>query len=201
MPLLSSEAQNTVALLRSLGTGDVVHTGGETFLSHLVGVYRVLKSWGSPEYLCLAGLAHSIYSTDGFQGFALDCTAENRARVASVLGSLEAEKIAHIFCCTDRGSEDRDLFLSEEGGWKEEREHRWRVRKAAPLAAAPVEAAAPADAAASPSFVPGSALEDPYPGGTIALSHAEWLDFTTLTLADWMEQVESAALKESEHFG
>ena len=112
--LLSPEAKNTVALLRSLGTGDVVHTGGETFLSHLVGVYRVLKSWGCPEPLCLAGLAHSIYSTEGFQGFSLECTAASRARVANALGSLEAERVAHVFCCTDRGSQDRDLFLSEE---------------------------------------------------------------------------------------
>ena len=211
---LSPEAKNTVALLRSLGTSDVVHTGGESFLSHLIGVYRVLKSWGCPEHLCLAGLAHSIYSTEGFQGFSLECSAANRARVANALGSLEAEKVAHVFCCTDRGSQDRDLFLSEEGSWAE-REHRWRVRKGAPLAAAPVVAASPSSSSSSPSpppspssssspqqlFVPGEAPADPYPHGTIALSHAEWLDYTTLTLADWMEQVESAALKESEHFG
>lgn len=199
---LSPEAKKTVELLKSLGTGDVVHTGGETFLSHLVGVYRVLKSWGCPEALCLAGLAHSVYATEGFQGFSLECTPQNRARVASVLGSLEAEKIAHVFCCTDRGSQDRDLFLSEEEGTEKEREHRWRVRKGAPLAAAPV-AAAPScsSTSSSPLFVPGKGPEDPYPGGEIALGHDEWLQFTTLTLADWMEQVESAALMESEHFG
>lgn len=202
MPLLSPEARATVALLKSLGTGDVVHTGGETFLSHLIGVYRVLKSWGAPEYLCLAGLAHSIYSTEGFRGFCLDCTNESRARVANALGSLRAEKIAHVFCCSNRGSQDSDVFASEEEGWKE-REHRWRVRRAAPLAAAPVEADADAADAPSPSFVPSAAApeEDPYPQGMIVLNHGEWLDYTTLTLADWMEQVESAALKESEHFG
>ena len=214
--LLSPEAKNTVALLRSLGTGDVVHTGGETFLSHLVGVYRVLKSWGCPEPLCLAGLAHSIYSTEGFQGFSLECTAASRARVANALGSLEAERVAHVFCCTDRGSQDRDLFLSEEeeeeggrAGKRREREHRWRVRKGAPLAAAPVAAAAAAPSSSSSSstssppqlFVPGEGPEDPYPDGTITLSHGDWLQYTTLTLADWMEQVESAALKESTHFG
>jgi len=203
---LSPEARATVALLRSLGTSDVVHTGGESFLSHLIGVYRVLKSWGAPEYLCLAGLAHSIYSTEGFQGFSLDCSPQNRAEVAGVLGSLEAEKIAHVFCCTDRASQDEDLFSSEAGGgWEEEgqHQHRWRVRKGAPLATAPV-AAAPSSSSLSSSphqlFAPGTAPEDPYPGGFISLTHREWLDYTTLTLADWMEQVEAAALKESKHF-
>jgi hypothetical protein len=199
--LLSPEAKNTVALLRSLGTSDVVHTGGESFLSHLVGVYGVLKSWEAPEYLCLAGLAHSIYSTEGFQGFCLDSTAETRAQVANVLGSLEAEKIAHVFCCTDRGSQDEDLFKSRAEGWKEGREHRWRLRKGAPLAPAPVLSPLTSSASSSaPLFVPGTEPENPYSDGSITLSHGEWLDFTTLTLADWMEQVESAALKESTHF-
>lgn len=198
-PLLSPEAENTVALLRSLGTGDVVHTGGETFLSHLVGVYRVLKSWGAPEHLCLAGLAHSIYATEGFQGFSLECTAESRARVATALGSLEAERVAHVFCCTDRGSQDRDLFESEGEGWAQ-REHRWRVRsKGAPLAAAPV--VAPPSSPSPPEVFVAGAGPDPFPGGAIALGHAEWLEYTTLTLADWLEQVETAALKESGHFG
>ena len=194
---LSPEAEATVALLRSLGTGDVAHTGGSDFLSHLVGVYRVLKSWGAPEPLCLAGLAHSVYATEGFQGFSLECTAESRARVATALGSLEAERIAHVFCCTDRASQDLDLFESESANWAQ-REHRWRVRKrGAPLAAAPV--ACPS----SPRvFVPGAdGAADPYPGGEIALGHGEWLSYTTLTLADWLEQVEAAALKENRHFG
>lgn len=200
-PLLSPDAKSAVALLRSLGTADVVHTGGETFLSHLVGVYRVLKSWEAPEYLCLAGLAHSIYSTEGFQGFSLDCTAESRVLVAKVVGR-EAERLAHVFCCTDRGSQVEDLFRSQaEGRWKEEeKEHRWRVRRGAPLAPTPVSSDTAASSSSPPVFVPGTEPENPYPEGFITLNRGEWLDFTTLTLADWMEQVESAALKESTHF-
>jgi hypothetical protein len=40
---------------------------GEDFLSHLTGVEAVLRDWGEPEPVCLAGLFHSIYGTEGFQ--------------------------------------------------------------------------------------------------------------------------------------
>eukprot|EP00970_Alexandrium_tamarense_P009859 scaffold1967_cov199-Alexandrium_tamarense.AAC.41 len=47
------------------------HTGSESFDEHLKGVQGILRGWGSPEYLCSAGLFHSIYGTEGFQGFSL----------------------------------------------------------------------------------------------------------------------------------
>lgn len=41
---------------------------GCTFLEHLSGVADVLATWGEPESVSLAGLFHSIYGTELFQG-------------------------------------------------------------------------------------------------------------------------------------
>jgi hypothetical protein len=44
---------------------------GGSFLDHLVAVEDLLRAWGCGEAVCLAGLYHSIYGTEGFQGFTL----------------------------------------------------------------------------------------------------------------------------------
>ena len=49
----------------------LAHNGEEAFDQHLVGVQSVLRSWGAPEHLTHAALFHSIYGTEGFQGFSL----------------------------------------------------------------------------------------------------------------------------------
>ena len=41
------------------------HTGSASFDEHLKGVQAVLRYWNAPEYLCSAGLFHSIYGTEG----------------------------------------------------------------------------------------------------------------------------------------
>ena len=56
--------------LVELGTDKVPHTN-EVFLAHLIAVHRDLKVWGCDEELCRAGMFHSIYGTQKFQGFKL----------------------------------------------------------------------------------------------------------------------------------
>ena len=41
------------------------------YLAHLVAVYRLMESGGCTEELCRAGMFHSIYGTQQFQGFKL----------------------------------------------------------------------------------------------------------------------------------
>jgi (p)ppGpp synthase/HD superfamily hydrolase len=113
--------------LVSLGTDRVPHTGTR-FLSHLIGVYKDLKEWGCPEHVVLAGLFHSIYGTEVFQGFALPTS--RRGEVRELIGE-QAERLAYINCALTRQSldasvaaggpprlwdrfEDRPLELSEE---------------------------------------------------------------------------------------
>lgn len=83
------------------------HTGDAAFDDHLKGVQSVLRNWDAPEYLADAGLFHSIYGTEGFQGFALPLSERNSVR--SLIGE-KAEKLAWTFCMLDRWTMDQHLF-------------------------------------------------------------------------------------------
>lgn len=80
-------------LLVSLGADTVPHSGS-VFSSHLMGVYDLLKGWGCPEHVMLAGLFHSIYGTETFKCFSLDLS--QRQEVRRVVG-LPAERLVYIF--------------------------------------------------------------------------------------------------------
>lgn len=87
------------ALLMSLGCGAVRHSG-RTLLDHLVGTYDVLKTWEAPDMLCLAGLFHSIYGTEGLR---LDLPAKvTRDTIRDAIGP-EAESLAWLFCMMKHG--------------------------------------------------------------------------------------------------
>jgi hypothetical protein len=91
--------------LVSLGTDKVPHTKTR-FLSHLIGVYRDLRAWGCPEHVGLAGLFHSIYGTEAFQGFALPL--EKREEVRTLIGE-RAERLAYLNCALTRKTLDASV--------------------------------------------------------------------------------------------
>jgi len=88
--------------LVALGIEKVAHTE-KTYLGHLVNVYRLMESEGCTEEICCAGMFHSIYGTERFQGFklALEC----RAKVQALIGE-RAEKLAYLNCAMDRATFD-----------------------------------------------------------------------------------------------
>lgn len=59
----------------------------------------MLRRWEAAEYLCNAGLFHSIYGTEGFQGYKLPLT--RRPAIRSLIG-MKAERLVWIFCMVDR---------------------------------------------------------------------------------------------------
>lgn len=129
----------------------------------LVGVQSVLRSWGASERLTNAALFHSIYGTEGFQGYKLPLS--HRGEIAELIGP-KAERLAWIFCMVDRYSVDMTVSS---------------------YSASDMPSGAP-----PPTFYARAEL------GAFAMplrSHEEWVDFLTLTLADWLEQVEGAASK------
>ena len=77
----------------------LAHYGEEAFDHHLVGMQSVLRSWQAPKHLCDAALFHSVYGTEGFQGFKLPLS--HRAELVELIGA-DAEKLAWIFCMVDR---------------------------------------------------------------------------------------------------
>jgi hypothetical protein len=144
----------------------LAHNGEETFDDHLVGVQSVLRSWNAEEHLTNAALFHSIYGTEGFQGFKLPLS--HRAEIAELIGP-EAERLAWIFCMVDRATVDATVLP--------------------PTARPPSEYVAK-----PPSFYARAEL------GAFEIplkSSDEWLDFLTLTLADWLEQVEGASSRKT----
>lgn len=138
------------------------HTGSAAFDDHLKGVQAILRFWGSPVHLTNAGLFHSIYGTEGFQGFSLPLS--ERPVIQNLIG-VEAEKLAYVFCMVDRSTLDKTIF-----DWKKE------------------------DLASTTSVY--NFRSRPELGRfQISLTKEEWLDFLQLSLADWLEQVEGAAMK------
>jgi len=91
--------------LVNLGIEQVAHTQ-KNYLAHLISVYKVMQAAGCDEELCRAGLFHSIYGTEKFQGFKLPL--DRRAELADLIGS-RAERLAYWNCLMDRGSMDELL--------------------------------------------------------------------------------------------
>ncbi len=92
----------------SIGAEDVPHTN-KSYLAHAIGVYNDLKRWGAAEDLCVAGLFHSIYGTEFFQGFKLPL--DRRPELQELIG-VPAERMAYLNCAMDRGTFDRSVFLT-----------------------------------------------------------------------------------------
>src|SRR5262249_20287708 len=91
--------------LVGMGIEQVPHTH-KSYLAHLIAVYRSLHSHDCPEDVCRAGMFHSIYGTERFQGFKLPL--DRREDVRALIGEL-AELLAYVNCALDRASFDRAL--------------------------------------------------------------------------------------------
>ena len=96
--------------LVNLGIEQVAHTQ-KNYLAHLISVYKLMQGAGCEEELCRAGLFHSIYGTEKFQGFKLGL--EQRAELSELIGS-RAERLAYWNCLMDRGSLDELLGKPDE---------------------------------------------------------------------------------------
>lgn len=96
------QAEHVIGELTRRGAGLVPHRLG-SLQDHLLGVFEILESWEQPEHLALAGLIHSVYSTDVFTHAV--ATFEERSAIASFVGR-RAERMAALFCSVSR----RELF-------------------------------------------------------------------------------------------
>lgn len=96
--------------LVGLGIERIDHTK-KTYLAHLIGVYRLMEAQGCSEELCQAGMFHSIFGTEQFQGFKL--ALASRAEVRALIGE-RAERLAYLNCALDRATLDRALDQPDE---------------------------------------------------------------------------------------
>ena len=96
--LSQDDVDRAVSFLRSHSAEQIPHVGG-MLLPHLEGTCELLRTWGDSAELCLAGLCHTAYGTDGFPHPFVAPT--ERASLESVIGA-EAERIVYFYGSCDR---------------------------------------------------------------------------------------------------
>ena len=57
-------ASSLIAFLEANGAGEVRHAAARSLLDHLVETSAIVRRWGQPDWIALAGLLHSVYGTD-----------------------------------------------------------------------------------------------------------------------------------------
>jgi hypothetical protein len=107
---MDKDYKRLTEFLVDIGIEHVPHTD-KSYLGHLIAVYRLLESQGYGEDVCRAGMFHSIYGTEKFQGFTLPLG--RRDEVRTLIGD-RAERLAYLNCAMDRGSLDRALIRHDE---------------------------------------------------------------------------------------
>lgn len=81
------------ATLRAMGAGELAHLNG-SLEAHLHGTAALLRAWGAPEPVCIAGLYHAVYGTDAFRP-ALTSTAM-RQSIRDLIG-VQAEDLVYLY--------------------------------------------------------------------------------------------------------
>ena len=102
---MNKDLKRLTDYLVALEIEKVPHTQS-TYLKHLISVYHYMQRQGCTEEVSRAGLFHSIYGTELFQGFKLPL--ERRAELQELIGA-RPERLAYLNCAMDRASFDRVL--------------------------------------------------------------------------------------------
>ncbi|WP_456599711.1 DUF6817 domain-containing protein [Blastococcus sp. SYSU DS0616] len=97
--------ERLAALLRARGAEEIGHPGG-TLAAHLERVQRTLARLGATPDVQLAGRAHAVYGTDGFDVRLL--ADDERPLLAAIIGAA-AEALVHRYGSCDRDRTWEDL--------------------------------------------------------------------------------------------
>ena len=108
--------QKYVDYLKENGADKIDHSEDYSLLEHLVGTYQILKEHEAPDYLCLAGLFHSIYGTSVFRNVTVG--KERRGEIQALIGR-KAEEIVFAFSALDRPKLFEDTALKQQYDWKD----------------------------------------------------------------------------------
>jgi hypothetical protein len=114
-PRHSEIHRQLMTLLGSPAACNVGHPSGD-LEAHLQATYALLTRWQAPEPVCLAGLAHALYGTFGFEPALAPLSA--RPDVAAVLGEA-AEMIVYFYCACDRPFCYPELARSDTPQWRD----------------------------------------------------------------------------------
>jgi hypothetical protein len=105
-----TDDQAVRAWLRERGAEGIPHPGG-TLYAHLTRVHDRLVALGRPPEVCLAGLTHAAYGTDGFDVTLLDL--DRRETLYALVGPA-AEALVYRYGACDRRLTWRDLARTGE---------------------------------------------------------------------------------------
>lgn len=112
-----------------------------------------------------------FHSIYGTEGFqSFSLPLSERSVIRNLIGE-RAERLAFVCCMVDRVTVDRAVFDWTPGSYEDDEDRIISLKSRPELG----------------RF-------------DITLTKDEWLDFVELTLADWLEQVEGAAVKPQKHF-
>src|SRR4051794_36779853 len=100
--MMDKDFKRLTDFLVGMGVEQVSHTH-KSYLAHLIAVSRTLEAQSFPEEVYRAGMFHSIYGTERFQGFKLPL--ERRDEVRALIGE-RAERLAYLNCAMNRASFD-----------------------------------------------------------------------------------------------
>ncbi len=81
-----------IDFLKKIGADESGHYN-QTLMEHLIGVHDRLQKRGSPQYLCDAGLFHSVYGTASYH----TQSTNDRDAVRELIGE-RAEELVNWFC-------------------------------------------------------------------------------------------------------
>lgn len=95
---MGSEVDSVVQWLRAQRAESIMHPGG-SLLDHLTRVHDRLSAWGLDRDMCLAGLCHATYGTDGFPASLL--TTRARHILVELIGQ-RAESLVYLYGSCDR---------------------------------------------------------------------------------------------------
>ena len=96
----AEQYEAAVLFMKSLDADSTEHSGGD-LLSHLQATADLLHSWGSRGDVCLAGLCHAIYGTEGFQRSMLE--PSQRDVLTEIIGA-GAEALVYFYASAERNS-------------------------------------------------------------------------------------------------
>src|SRR4051812_16170346 len=106
---MPNDFKRLTAFLRGLEIDKVPHTQ-KNYLAHLIAVYNLMREYAQDQERCRAGMFHSIYGTEKFQGFKLPL--DDRDKLIELIGP-RAERLCYWNCLMDRASLDRQLEQPE----------------------------------------------------------------------------------------
>lgn len=99
LPFLRAKKEDRLfGFLRTLGAEETPHYQ-QSLLGHLKETYELLKEWDCNEYVCSAGLFHSVYGTSIFRHQSV--SYDERSRIKRLIGR-RAERLSFLFSIARR---------------------------------------------------------------------------------------------------